>query len=228
MPIPVRISSMNPITSPPVLYSFRRCPYAMRARAALIASGIRVELREVVLRNKPAAMLATSPKGSVPVLITPEGEVIDESWDIMLWALRQHDPHGWLGKNECHIQNTLALVNENDTRFKHNLDRYKYPERHPEKTQSTYRAAGEQFLQSLEQHLIATPFLQGSTLTVADAALLPFVRQFAAIDADWFATAPYPALRAWLKSYTSSELFKSVMQKFPVWEPGHEKTFFGG
>lgn len=211
----------------PILYSFRRCPYAMRTRAALIASGIGVELREVELRNKPAAMLAASPKGSVPVLVLPDGKVIDESWDIMLWALRQHDPHQWLGKDECHAQATLPWLTENDTTFKYNLDHYKYPERFPGQPQATYRSAGEQFLQRLEQRLSATPFLLGETFTLADAALLPFVRQFAAVDNDWFATAPYPAVRAWLKPFTSSELFALVMQKFPVWQPGDEAVFFG-
>ena len=212
----------------PILYSFRRCPYAMRARAALIASGISVELREVELRDKPAAMLAASPKGSVPVLVLPDGRVIDESWDIMLWALRQHDPRGWLGKNECHAQAALPWVIANDTTFKHNLDRYKYPERFPEQPQSAYRSAGEPFLQQLEQHLSSTSCLLGETFTLADAALLPFVRQFSAVEKDWFATTPYPALRAWLESFTTSELFALLMQKFPVWQPGNEPVIFGG
>jgi glutathione S-transferase len=212
----------------PILYSFRRCPYAMRARAALIASGISVELREVELRDKPAAMLAASPKGSVPVLVLSNGKVIDESWDIMLWALRQHDPQAWSGKDDCNTQAALPLVIENDTTFKYNLDRYKYPERFPEQPQSAYRLAGEQFLQQLEQRLSTTPHLLGETITLADAALLPFVRQFAEVDTGWFATAPYPALRAWLEKFTSSELFAKVMQKFPVWHPGDEPVIFGG
>ena len=211
----------------PILYSFRRCPYAMRARAALIASGVTVELREVELRDKSSAMLAASPKGSVPVLVLPDGEVIDESWDIMLWALKQHDPQAWSGNDGCHSQAALPLVTENDTTFKHNLDRYKYPERFPGQPQSAYRSAGEQFLQQLEQRLCATPCLLGETFTLADAALLPFVRQFAAVDADWFSAAPYPALRAWLEKFTSSELFALVMRKFPVWQPGNEPVIFG-
>jgi glutathione S-transferase len=211
----------------PILYSFRRCPYAMRARAALIASGVTVELREVELRDKPAAMLAASAKGSVPVLVLDDGKVIDESWDIMLWALRQHDPQSWSGKDGCHAQAALPLVIESDTTFKHNLDRYKYPERFPGQPQSAYRSAGEQFLQQLEQRLCATPYLLCETFTLADAALLPFVRQFAAVDAEWFATAPYPALRSWLEKFTSSELYSLVMRKFPAWQPGNEPVIFG-
>ena len=212
----------------PILYSFRRCPYAMRARAAIIASGICVELREVVLRDKPAAMLAASPKGSVPVLDLPDESVIDESWDIMLWASRLHDPLAWLGKGECHAQAALPWVSENDSTYKDNLDRYKYPERFPDQPQSAYRSACEQFLQKLEQRLSATPCLLGETYTLADAALLPFVRQFAAVDAAWFATAPYPAVRAWLEKFTRGELFAKVMQKFPAWQPGDEPVIFGG
>lgn len=200
----------------------------MRARAALIAGGTSVELREVVLRDKPAAMLAASPKGSVPVLVLPDGQVLDESWEIMLWALRQHDPQGWLGKEECHVQAALPWVSENDTAFKLNLDGYKYPERFREQPQSAYRSAGEQFLQQIEQRLCTTSCLLGDTLTLADVALLPFVRQFAAVDTGWFAATPYPALRAWLEKFTASELFALVMQKFPVWQPGSQPVIFGG
>jgi len=208
----------------PILYSFRRCPYAMRARAALIASGVGVELREVVLRDKPAAMLVASPKGSVPVLILPNGKVIEESWDIMLWALRQNDPLGWLGPDESYLQAALPWLNENDTTFKYNLDRYKYPERFPEQTQTDYRRAGESFLQQLEQSL--KPYLLGSSFTLADAAVLPFVRQFAAVDAEWFAHGPYPAVRAWLNEFTASEAFVILMQKFPAWKDGDEVRIF--
>ncbi len=202
----------------PVLYSFRRCPYAMRARSALIVSGIAVELREVALRDKPAALLAASPKGSVPVLVLPDGKVIAESWDIMLWALRKNDAKNWLGKNEEYVQALLPLLLENDTRFKRALDNYKYPERFSEHPQEFYRAQGEEFLQKLESRLRITPYLLDEKFSVADAALLPFVRQFAAVDSAWFASAPYPKLRNWLEGFTASELFAQVMQKFPLWQ----------
>jgi glutathione S-transferase len=201
-----------------ILYSFRRCPYAMRARMALIASGISIEIREVELRNKPKAMLTASPKGSVPVLVLPDGRVIDESWDIMLWALRQNDPQNWLGDHENNLPAALCLLEENDTIFKRNLDRYKYPKRFPEHPQDFYRAQGAVFLQKLEAHLRATPYLLNNTMSIADAAVLPFVRQFAAVDAHWFASAPYPELRDWLKNFIASELFTVVMQKHPVWQ----------
>lgn len=203
----------------PILYSFRRCPYAMRARSALIISGIELDHREVELRDKPAEMLTASPKGSVPVLVLQDGSVIDESWDIMLWALRTQGTHHWLGENECHVTATLPLLHENDSTFKQALDRYKYPERFPEHPQRFYREQGEAFLQRLETRLTEAPYLLGDTFSIADAALLPFIRQFAAVDSAWFSTAPYPKLRAWLTRYTESEMFAKVMRKFPVWKP---------
>ncbi len=205
---------------PPVLYSFRRCPYAIRARLALYASGIAIELREVALRNKPESMLAASPKGSVPVLVLPDGQVIDESWEIMLWALHQHDHYGWLGENDACVAAATALIIENDTTFKDYLDRYKYPERYPEHAQIHYRIQAEIFLQRLENRLRATPCLLGDTPSIADAGIFPFIRQFADVDKNWFAQAPYAALQHWLKNFSSSEGFDAVMKKYPPWQPG--------
>lgn len=202
----------------PILYSFRRCPYAMRARAALIYSGIPFELREVVLRAKPADMLVASPKGSVPVLVLADGRVIDQSWDIMLWALQQNDENNWLGTAQNNVPAALPWVLENDSTFKRALDCYKYPERHPDHPQAFYRHQGEVFLQTLEARLNLTPYLLSSHITIADIALLPFIRQFAAVDTAWFTNAPYPKLRDWLARFTRSELFAQVMQKFPVWQ----------
>jgi glutathione S-transferase len=204
----------------PVLYSFRRCPYAMRARLALYASGVAVELREVSLRDKPASMLAASPKGSVPVLILPDGRVIDESRDIMQWALRRHDPDGWLGKNDSHVDAATQLISENDTTFKYHLDRFKYPDRYPEYPQSHYRSEAEVFLLNLENRLGTSRFLLGDELSVADVAIFPFIRQFAEVDKDWFALAPYPKLRRWLKGLIDSQDFTAVMEKYAIWHPG--------
>lgn len=211
---------------PPVLYSFRRCPYAMRARLALHASGITVELREVILGNKPEDMLAASPKGSVPVLVLPDRQVIDESWDIMLWALHQHDPDGWLGKNDACVAAAIPLIAENDTTFKHSLDRYKYPGRYPEHAPEHYRAQAEGFVQSLENRLIRTSYLLGNTFTIADAGVFPFIRQFAAVDQDWFAGAPYPELRRWVNIISGEESFAAIMKKYPPWQPGDTPLIF--
>lgn len=204
----------------PVLYSFRRCPYAMRARLALYASGVTVELREVSLRDKPASMLAASPKGSVPVLVLPDGRVIDESWDIMQWALRQRDPDCWLGENDSHLDAAIRLISENDTTFKYQLDRYKYPDRYPEYPQSHYRSEAEVFLLKLENRLDASRFLLGDALSVADVAIFPFIRQFAGVDKDWFAQSHYPAMQRWLKEFLDSAAFMAIMEKHSIWHPG--------
>lgn len=204
----------------PILYSFRRCPYAMRTRLALHVSGITVEVREVSLRNKPESMLLASPKGSVPVLTLPDGKVIDESWDIMQWALRQHDPDSWLGKNEVYLDAAIPLLGENDSTFKAALDRYKYFERYPERPQIFYRAQGEVFLQQLEARLHTTQHLLGDTPSIADAAIFPFIRQFAEVDQDWFTQSPYPALQCWLANFSHSNIFAAVMKKYPVWQLG--------
>ena len=213
---------------PPVLYTFRRCPYAMRARLALYASGVAIELREVKLRKKPESLLAASPKGSVPVLVLPDGNVIDESWEIMLWALHQHDRFGWLGENGAYADEATPLVIENDTIFKHNLDRYKYPDRHPEQPQIHYRTQAEIFLLRLEVRLQATPCLLGETMSIADASIFPFIRQFADVDKNWFAQAPYASLRRWLTNFLDSECYAAVMEKYPPWQPGDPPLIIAG
>ncbi|MBW3503755.1 glutathione S-transferase [Pseudomonas sp. NKUCC02_KPG] len=190
-----------------VLYSFRRCPYAMRARMALRYSGVPLSIVEVNLKAKPAEMLAASPKGTVPVLVCADGSVIEQSLDIMHWALARHDPDNWLQPG-C-----AALIEENDTRFKGLLDRYKYAIRYPEHPMEYYRAQGAEFLQRLEDVLARSAYLAGPALSLADVALAPFVRQFAHVDRDWFEQAPYPRLNAWLEQFLASELFSSVMKK---------------
>lgn len=196
----------------------------MRARMALHASGASYELREVALRNKPASMLAASPKGSVPVLLLPDGQVIDESWDIMQWALRRHDPEGWLGADKERLAAAQPLISANDTGFKRYLDRYKYPDRYPEQSREHYREQAEIFLQPLEQQLCTTRYLLGHDLSIADAGIFPFVRQFAEVDAEWFSQSPYPALRNWLSGIVSSPRFAAIMQKHPPWQAGDTPT----
>lgn len=199
----------------PILYSYRRCPYAMRARMALYYSGIETEIREIVLKQKPAQMLALSPKGTVPVLVLEDGAVIDESLDIMRWALARHDPQGWLQDEALNA----VLIAENDGSFKQALDRYKYAVRFPEHPAEVYRAAGERFLAALEIRLRQHANLLGDAPRLADVAIFPFVRQFAGVDPAWWETASYPALRAWLTGWTSSSLFEHVMRKHEVWTP---------
>lgn len=207
----------------PVLYSYRRCPYAMRARMALKLANIEVEVREISLRDKPAHMLQVSPKGSVPVLVLQDRSVIDESLEIMFFALQKlatglEHSSASLGGN-IHAD-AGVLILENDSSFKQALDAYKYPEKHSSKTQAQHRAEGEVFLQKLEDLLERNIYLFDAKPSLADIAIFPFVRQFAAVDNAWFEGAPYPKLRAWLKSWIESELFKSVMQKRAVYVGG--------
>jgi glutathione S-transferase len=198
----------------PILYSYRRCPYAMRARMALWAAQIEVEVREVSLRQKPQHLLQISPKGTVPVLQLEDGVVLEQSLDIMQWALQKSDPQGWLNADHEAINRLIAF---NDGDFKKALDRYKYPERYPEQAQQFYRQQGEQFLQVLETALAQHAFLLGGAASMADVAIFPFIRQFAAVDTEWFAASPYPQLRVWLAGWLDSALFAEVMQKFPTY-----------
>ncbi|MEW9855346.1 glutathione S-transferase [Novosphingobium sp. M1R2S20] len=194
----------------PVLYSFRRCPYAMRARMALAVSGTQYELREVKLRDKPAAMLAASPKGTVPVLVLADGTVIDESLDIMRWALANRDPEGWLERDD------RALVAANDGAFKHDLDRYKYPERHGSEP-LVHRERGLAFLRQLDAQLAGGGQLCGEKRGLADAAIMPFVRQFAAVDREWFDQQPLAHLQLWLANHIASDLFDTIMIRQAPW-----------
>ena len=207
----------------PVLYSFRRCPYAMRARLALQVSGLPYELREVVLKSKPAELLAASPKGTVPVLVLANGQVIDESLDIMRWALGQNDPQGWLKYGSP--DDIEALIAGNDGGFKHALDRYKYPNRYPLESGNNakdfalaQRLSAANWLAGFESRL-NHGWLDGPQPCLADMATLPFVRQFAHTDAAWFAAQPWPQLQAWLARFEASALFDSVMAKHLPWQP---------
>jgi glutathione S-transferase len=198
----------------------------MRARMALRYSGISVELREVVLREMPAELLACSPKGTVPVLVLPDGQVIEESRDIMAWALAQHDPDHWLPRDTEQQQATQALLDANDDQFKQDLDHYKYAVRYPEHPPAYYRARGERFLGELEARLTGQDWLTGHVMRLADVALFPFVRQFSHVDRDWFDNAPYPHLQAWLERLVTSVLFTDCMQKYPQWHTGDALTRF--
>ena len=204
----------------PILYSFRRCPYAMRARMALWMAGIAAELREVKLAAKPPQLLAASPKGTVPVLVTPGGKVIDQSLEIMRWALAQNDPEGWLTGDDP------ALIAANDGPFKHHLDRTKYPTRY-EADGIDHRAAALALLLPLEARLAAHAQLCGERRSFTDIALFPFIRQFAAIDPEWFAAQPLPRLAVWLDAHCASDLFAAVMPKFAPWQSGDAPVRFG-
>lgn len=210
-------------SQPPILYSFRRCPYAMRARMAIAVSGIRVELREVILRDKPTEMLAASTKGTVPVLILPDDTVIDESLDVMHWALEQNDPEGWLAAD---AGETAALIAANDGPFKHHLDRFKYATRYEGADPVEHRSLAEPHLRALDARLRQSPHLFGARPTLADIAIFPFVRQFAAAAGDWMRDDRFAALNAWLGHHVSSSLFQNIMKKLPPWQPGSGGVMF--
>ena len=217
----------------PVLYSFRRCPYAMRARLALQASQQRCELREVVLRDKPPELLAlsaksTAAKATVPILITPDGRVIAESLDIMLWALQQSDPGQWLVPERGSLEDMLQLVAQFDDGFKPHLDHYKYPGHCHDNQDSAqaHRAACAAYLQNLNTTLRDTAFLFGHHAALADMAIAPFVRQFAGTDAAWFSQQPWPHLQAWLAAWQGSDLFARVMYKYAPWQSATPGVIF--
>jgi glutathione S-transferase len=203
----------------PILYSFRRCPYAMRARLALLASGTVCEIREVKLSAKPAEMLAIAPKATVPVVHLPDGGVIDESLDIMRWALARNDPEGWLDHSDD------ALIARNDGPFKYHLDRYKYAGRHGADP-AEHRAAACDLLRPLDARLQASPYLCGEAMGLADAALMPFVRQYAATDRTWFDALPLPALQAWLARLIASPWFDAAMVRLAPWTSGDAQILF--
>ncbi len=210
----------------PVLYTFRRCPYAIRARMTLAYAGINFEVREVVLRDKPQEMLMLSPKGTVPVMQLTDGTVLEESLDIMKWALRQSDPDGWNLSNASVRAMIDQLIEENDFSFKPSLDGYKYPRGSPEKTAEEHRDAGAVFLAALERRLQKSDYLLGETISLADVALFPFVRQFAGVDQEWFKSSTFVNLRAWLHFFVEHPLFTRVMQKYPPWRAGDAPVFF--
>lgn len=186
----------------------------MRARMGIYASGMKVYLREIVLRDKPEHMLEISPKGTVPVLMLNDGKVIDESIDILKYALEKNDP---LGLTKTDKEKAEYLIKNNDNKFKYALDRYKYPNHYPDEDCSDMRESGEEFLKTLEAELTNHKYLCGDTISYVDIAIFPFIRQFANVDRDWFNALPYPALHQWLKDRLESDLFAGIMKKYNPW-----------
>ena len=212
----------------PILYSFRRCPYAMRARMAIAAAGIECRLREVVLRDKPAEMLEVSPKGTVPVVVAPDGRVIEESLDVIDWALVQNDAEGWRQPEQGTQDEMRALITECDGSFKRALDRYKYPNRYPEEAvvREEQRTLGLSFLEALNQRLLGHQNLFGDRISLADIAIFPFIRQFANTDREWFDALDLKPLQVWLERHLESDLFKRIMPKFKQWKTGDAEPPF--
>jgi len=211
----------------PVLWSFRRCPYAMRARLAIAAGRSRVWLREILLRDKPDAFIAASPKATVPVLVLPDGAVIEESRDIMIWALQNSDPQGWLSVWQNDQPFCTRFLDHLDGPFKQHLDHYKYASRFAAEVGEESRRMGAEFLAEIDQKLAAgSGFLSGPSFGLLDAATLPFVRQFRGVDANWFDHRDWPALHHWLGMFLASEHFAAVMHKYPPWHVGDSALLF--
>jgi len=204
-----------------ILYSFRRCPYAMRSRMSLYKAGFIVELREIELKNKPEPMLKASPKGTVPVLVLPDGTIIDESLDIMKWALGKNDPDGWLNADEAEMK---FLIERNDNKFKQALDHYKYPGRYPDKDCTGARDVCAEILIDLNNRLKKHQQILSNNIAMADIALFPFIRQCAFVDKEWFNNLPVPHLQKWLQEHLESILFKAIMMKFKIWSQGDQST----
>ena len=216
-----------PNTNLPILYTFRRCPYAMRARMAIHYSDIPVEIREILLKSKPKQMLDVSPKGTVPVMSLANGEVLEESREIMMWALEQNDPENWY-TSLCQDQQTEIqfLIDRNDHDFKPWLDKYKYSVGYPEHSQEYYRKNAEVYLFDLNTRLTLSKYLMGDVVSVADIAIFPFIRQFAFVDKTWFDQANFTHLRNWLNTLLESQLFVAIMNKYPCWQHGDASTIF--
>ncbi len=222
----------------PILYSLQHCPYAMRARLGILLAGQSVLIRAVVTKNKPAEMLAVSPKGTVPVLVIDHAEhaeghdykatVIDESIEIMLWALKLNDPQNLLqAEDSSKLAAMLALICRNDKEFKPNLEIYKLAKRFHKKSEVTDRQSCEVFVAELENKLERGHYLMGDQPSLADYALLPFVRQFARVDRKWYLQSPYPGLRDWLNRHLQMPLFTKAMAKYPLWLDSHQAFLLG-
>ena len=217
------------INAIPILYSFRNCPYAMRARIAIFKAKQTVLLRDIVLSNKPEKMLAASSKATVPVVVLPNGTVLEESFDVMLWALNKTDPDNLLhSQNEEALPDMIKLIDLFDQEFKTCLERYKCAKRYRENNISECREACEQFIRNLEHRLNKHAFIMSEKESLADIALLPFIRQFARVERQWYLQSPYPKVRQWLNDYLQSPMFTKVMTKYPLWTGNREDVLFGG
>ena len=213
---------------PPILYSLRRCPYAMRARLGLLQAKQTVMLRDIVMKNIPPEMLAISPKGTVPVLVLEDSSVIDESIDIMIWALKQNDPNNLLYSEQPNtLPAILALIKRNDNEFVESLEKYKVAARYHDTAEVNYREQCELFICHLEQCLAEHGFLMGITPSLADYALLPFIRQFSRVDRKWYLQAHYPNIQRWLSTHYEDPLYSKAMKKYPQWLDNHEVILFG-
>ena len=204
----------------PILYTLRQCPYAIRARLGLRLAELDVEIRDISLKDKPAEMLTVTPKGTVPLLVLNNGDYIDESLNIMIWALSQHDPQNLLLSDNCHLfTDMINLIARNDCKYIAALEHYKANTRYHNPDVAIYRNLCRSFLDDLEAPLNKHRFFMCDSPSVADYAILPFIRQFSHVERQWFRHAPYPRLQAWLEQHYQDPIFSKVMEKRPFWQP---------
>jgi glutathione S-transferase len=221
----VALRQLTGMTELPILYSFRRCPYAMRARLAIQTSGQTVELREIVLRDKASEFLETSPSSTVPCLKDRDA-ILDESLDIMLWALGHSDPEDWMHPEQGDKGHMISLIQDCDGPFKHHLDRYKYDTRYKDVDKKQERSSAAGFLWDLNERLNDQTWLYGNRASLADFAILPFVRQFANTGRDWFEGEEWTALKQWLNSFEESDRYRRIMPKWQMWKAGDSPVLF--
>lgn len=211
----------------PILYSLRQCPYAMRARIGLLLAKQPVLLRDIVMTNIPAEMFAASPKGEVPTLVLNDSSVIEESLDIMIWALKQSDPSNLLySHKENAFEEMLTLISRNDNEFVGALKKYKAASRYHDSTETSCRKQCEPFIRHIEEHLAEHEYIFGDSPSLADYAILPFIRQFSRVDRKWYLSSPYPKLREWLERHYQNPLFSKAMKKYPQWLDTKEDIIF--
>ena len=210
----------------PTLYSFRRCPYAMRARLALRLCKIQCIIREISLKAKNSEFLSLSPKGTVPVLVLPNGEVLEESLDIIYWSLEQNDPSKLKINNQL-ANETNKLIELFDTEFKFHLDRYKYSSRYNIKNSEVHRDKARDILVQINTMLEGNNYLWGNNISLLDISILPFVRQFRIADKEWFDdNLGLENVNNWLNTFLNSDLLASIMTKYKVWEKDDPITLF--
>ncbi|MDA0238178.1 MAG: glutathione S-transferase N-terminal domain-containing protein [Proteobacteria bacterium] len=212
----------------PILWTFRRCPYAMRTRLAIKRSGISVYLREILLQDKPPEFIEDSEKATVPVLKLPDGKILEESLDIMRWALKQSDPDDWCQVLVAEADYSKAFLTELDGTFKDALDRYKYASRYALNGDAVlrHRSIGTAFLQRINERLDEHPFVSGQKQGFLDIASLPFVRQFRIADPTWFDRQNWALLHVWLQQFIESEQFAVIMQKLKPWDSQQGEGIF--
>jgi len=212
---------MSPL---PILYSLRQCPYAIRARMGLLLAKQPVILRDVDMKNKPADMLAASPKATVPVLVINQSSVIEQSLDIMLWALSKNDPKQLLHGDQVAM---LELIHRTDNEFVDALKKYKAASRYHDDEKDSYRLHCEAYINDLEQRLTQHEYIMGDSPSLTDYAILPFIRQFSRVERQWYRQAPYPSTQRWLNKHYQQTVFTQAMAPYKPWHKGDAAIFFG-